>query len=82
LRTLGGELFSNGPATSGAMHSTFYNIGGYIKPSDRFNVPFSVGHTISGENHTVGYFGLYWAGGPAEKKDEGTSKPPDQPAKP
>ena len=62
--TLGTEIFMNGPAAVGAEHATYYNVGGYFKPNDRFNVLFSIGHTISGERHAIGYLGLYWTGGP------------------
>jgi hypothetical protein len=78
--TLGGELFSQGPSSVGGLHSTYYNLGGYIKPSDRFNILFSLGHTISGTSHAVGYLALYWTGGPAEKKEEPSpDKPPAKP---
>lgn len=65
--TLGTELFTQGATVVGGGHSTFYNVGGYLKPSDRFNVLFSIGHTISGESHAIGYFGLYWTWGPKGK---------------
>jgi hypothetical protein len=66
--TLGGELYSEGPTTVGGQHATFYNVGGYLKPTDNFNVLFSVGHTISGENHAIAYFALYWTWGPKGKE--------------
>jgi hypothetical protein len=66
--TLGGELFSEGPTIVGGQHATFYNVGGYLKPTDNFNILFSVGHTISGENHAIGYFALYWTWGPKGKE--------------
>jgi hypothetical protein len=65
--TLGGELFSQGATVIGGRHATFYNVGGYLKPSDQFNVLFSIGHTISGESHAIGYFALYWTWGPKGK---------------
>jgi hypothetical protein len=77
--TLGGEIFTQGPSAIGGRHATFYTVGGYLKPTDSFNVLFDVGHTISGESHAVGYVGLYWTWGPAEKpeppKPEASSKP-------
>lgn len=73
--TLGTEVFTQGSSTIGGRSSTFANIGGYIKPSDGFNILFSIGHTTSGDSHAIGYFGLYWTGGPQEKKDE-TPKAP------
>jgi hypothetical protein len=62
--TFGGEIFSQGPTTVGGQHVTVYNLGGYLKPTDTFNILFSVGHSISGENHAIGYFALYWTWGP------------------
>jgi len=64
--TLGGEIFAQGPTTAGGSSATFYNWGGYVKPSDTFNVLFSVGHTFAGESHAIGYFALYWTWGPHE----------------
>ena len=70
--TLGGEIFTSGAQTVGGAQSTFYNVGGYFKPSDRFNVLLSVGHTVSGASHAIAYFGLYWTGGPEKKATEKT----------
>lgn len=63
--TLGGEIYSEGAQQVGQRWSTFYNVGGYIAPTQRFNILFSVGHTISGESHAIAYFALYWTGGPS-----------------
>lgn len=46
----------------------FYTIGGYIVPTKHFKILLSMGHTISGDSQTIGYFGLYWTGGPLENK--------------
>jgi hypothetical protein len=68
--TLGTEIFEQpadptfGPATQIA------NVGGYLKFTEKFNLLFSLGRSISGERYTVWYLGLYWTGGPerTEKK--------------
>lgn len=60
--TLGAELFTEGPQSVGARGSTIFNAGGYVLPTKRFNVLFSLGHSIRGESQTVAYFGLYWTG--------------------
>ncbi|HZZ00742.1 MAG TPA: hypothetical protein VFE36_14335 [Candidatus Baltobacteraceae bacterium] len=59
--TLGGEIYYQGATTIGGRYETFYNVGGYYKPSDTVNVLFSVGHTIAGDDHAIGYIGLYFA---------------------
>jgi len=59
--TLGGEVYYQGATTAGGTHATLYNLGGYYKPSDTVNVLFSIGHSVAGENHAIGYIGLYFA---------------------
>ncbi len=44
----------------GATPTTFYNVGGYINPSDQFSLLFSAGHSIAGQSHAIGYVGLYY----------------------
>lgn len=58
--TLGAELYYQGATTTAGRYSTLYNVGGYYKPSDTVNVLFSVGHSIAGDDHAVGYVGLYF----------------------
>ena len=62
--TLGGEVYTEGPQAIGTRGSTFYNVGGYLLPTQHFNVLFSVGHTFAGASHAIAYLGLYWTGGP------------------
>lgn len=62
--TLGGEFFAQGAQFVGDRASTFYNLGGYLAPTKNFNILFSVGHTMSGDDQTIAYFALYWTGGP------------------
>jgi hypothetical protein len=64
--TLGGEMYDQGASTIAGRYSTFYNVGGYLKPSDTVNVLFSVGHSVAGEDHAVAYFGLYFDWGPRQ----------------
>ncbi|MBV8367898.1 MAG: hypothetical protein JO036_03025 [Candidatus Eremiobacteraeota bacterium] len=81
--TLGTEVFYNGPTTLGGRHSTYVNTGGYLKPNDNFNVLFSIGHTISGESHAIGYFALYWTWGPkAGEVPKISAAPETKPAQP
>jgi len=76
--TLGSEVFTNGPTTIGGRHSTYVNTGGYLKPNENFNVLFSIGHTVSGENHAIGYFALYWTWGPKEHEAAKPAAGPEQ----
>jgi hypothetical protein len=58
--TLGSEIFTQGATAVGSTPTTFYNVGGYINPSDQFSILFSVGHSIAGQSHAIGYVGLYY----------------------
>ncbi len=58
--TLGAEVYTQGATAVGSKATTFYNVGGYINPSDQFSILFSVGHSVAGQSHAIGYFGLYY----------------------
>jgi hypothetical protein len=58
--TLGSELFTQGPTAIGTTSTTFYNVGATINPSDQFSILVSLGHSITGQSHAIGYFGLYY----------------------
>jgi hypothetical protein len=62
--TLGGELYWQGTDAIGGPGSLLANFGGSINFTERFNLLFSLGHSISGERDTVWYLALYWTGGP------------------
>lgn len=62
--SLGTEVFCQGSDAIGGPGSAITNIGGSVNFTEKFNLLFSVGHSISGERHTVWYLGLYWTGGP------------------
>jgi len=62
--TLGTEVFWQGSDALGVPGSAITNIGGSVNFTEKFNLLFSIGHSISGERHTVWYLGLYWTGGP------------------
>lgn len=68
--TLGGEVFSQGATTTDGQFTTLYNVGGYYKPNDTVNILFSLGHSIAGERHAIGYFGLYFTWGPKNTEPE------------
>jgi hypothetical protein len=63
--SLGAELFTQGASSTETRGYTIANIGGTLKFTEKFNLLFSAGHSISGERHTVWYLGLYWTGGPS-----------------
>jgi hypothetical protein len=58
--TLGGELFAQGADTTADRGFAALNFGGFYKASDHFNILFSGGHSIAGDEHTLWYFALYW----------------------
>jgi hypothetical protein len=58
--TLGAEVYSEGATAIGATPTTFYNVGAYINPSSQFSILVSLGHSVAGESHAIGYFGLYY----------------------
>jgi hypothetical protein len=62
--TLGAEIVRQGADAAGGRGTTIADAGGYLKFTDNFNLLFSVGRSLSGERHAVGYLGLYWTGGP------------------
>jgi hypothetical protein len=66
--TLGTEVFWQGSDAVGGPGSAIANIGGSVNFTDKFNLLFSAGHSISGERHTAWYLGLYWTGGPEKPK--------------
>ena len=63
--TLGGEAYHQGPQTVGGRQSTFADAGGYYNLRQNLSLLFMMGHTASGERHTVGYLGLYYTWGRA-----------------
>ncbi len=60
--TLGGEIFAQGKSAEEARSYQIINVGGFFKITPNFNLLFSLGHSIAGETHTIGYLGLYWTG--------------------
>ena len=66
--SLGGEIFTREKDTVDGHSTAILNFGGYYKFSPDFNLLFSAGKSIDGEEHTVGYLGLWWAFGGDEQK--------------
>ena len=58
--TLGGEIFTQGRTQDGGRATVIGNFGGQYNFTKNFSLLFSVGHSIAGERHLVGYLGLYW----------------------
>lgn len=58
--TLGGEIFAQGQDTDHDNGFAALNFGGSYKFTDHFNLLFSAGHSIAGDQHTLWYFALYW----------------------
>lgn len=63
--TLGAEVYAQGATAVGTSATTFYNVGGSINPSDQFSILFSLGHSVAGASHAIGYLGLYFTFPPA-----------------
>jgi Putative MetA-pathway of phenol degradation len=61
--TLGAEVFGRQKDTVDTQKTTIVNLGGYYKFTPDFNLLFSAGHSLYGENHTVAYLGLWWVFG-------------------
>ncbi|MGA2963662.1 MAG: transporter [Candidatus Korobacteraceae bacterium] len=68
--TLGTEVYHQESQASGARQTTFVDPGGYYNFRENFSLLFMLGHTVTGERHTVGYLGLYWTWGPKTEKDK------------
>jgi hypothetical protein len=73
--TLGGEVFAQEKDTDDGSHTVILNLGGIIKITPAFNLLFSAGHNIAGQDHLVGYFGLYWTGGAAAEEKQANLSP-------
>jgi hypothetical protein len=58
--TLGAEVYTQGATAIGLTPTTFYNVGAYINPTQQFSILLSAGHNVTGQNHAIGYFGLYY----------------------
>jgi hypothetical protein len=60
---LGTEVYHQNAQAVGARHTTFTNVGGYYTLRGELSLLVMVGHTVSGERHSVGYLGLYYTWG-------------------
>jgi hypothetical protein len=69
--TLGAEVYHQESQAAGARQTTFTDAGGYYNFTQNFSLLFMLGHTVTGETHTVGYLGLYWTW---EKKNDSNEK--------
>lgn len=60
---LGSELYFQGATNIDSKAVTVINFGGSYKVSKSFAYTFSVGHSVLGEQHSIGFVSLNWAGG-------------------
>jgi hypothetical protein len=58
--TLGGEIFAQGADTPDDKGFAAINFGGYYQVSEHFDLLFTAGHSIVGDEHTLWYFAFYW----------------------
>jgi hypothetical protein len=56
---LGSEIYHQAAQMVGGRQATFVDPGGYFNVRDNLSLLFMIGHTVSGEQHMVGYLGLY-----------------------
>jgi Putative MetA-pathway of phenol degradation len=61
--TLGAECYGQQAQTLGGRESMFGDAGGYYNFRRNLSLLFMIGHTVTGERHTVGYLGLYYTWG-------------------
>ena len=60
---LGSEVYHQAAQVVGGRHATFVDPGGYFTVRGNLSLLFMLGHTVSGEQHSVGYLGLYYTWG-------------------
>ena len=60
---LGAEVYHQETQSVGERQATFTDAGGYYNFRENLSLLFMLGHTVSGERHTVGYLGLYYTWG-------------------
>ena len=58
--TLGGEFFAQGRDTDSDRGFAALNFGGAYNVNEHFSLLFSGGHSVTGDNPTLWYFGFYW----------------------
>lgn len=58
--SLAGELFMQSADSADSKSYALVNIGGSYKLNKHFDILASVGHSIAGEEHLVGYFGVHY----------------------
>ena len=56
---LGGEIFAQGADTNNDKGFAVLNFGGSYNMTDHFSLLFSAGHSVTGANHALWYFGFY-----------------------
>ena len=60
LITLGGEIYYHSASTKDSGSETGFNLGGFVNPTEKFHIIFSLGHTLTKDNTFISYFGLLW----------------------
>lgn len=61
--TLGSEVFYEEAMTFDGAASLILTAGGIYNFTKNFALQFSGGHSIAGQEHLLGYLGLYWSFG-------------------
>jgi hypothetical protein len=68
---LGTEFYDQQAQSVGTRHQAYMDAGGYYNFHGDFSLLFMMGHTASGERHTVGYVGLYYTWGSKQSATSG-----------
>lgn len=58
--TLGGEIYYQTASTENSGSAAGFNLGGFINPTKKFHIIFSLGSTLVRENTFTSYLGLLW----------------------
>jgi len=72
---LGGEVYHQEAQSVGGRQTTFIDPGGYYNFRENLSLLFMLGHTITGERHTVGYLGLYYTWGRKASQSSPSNSP-------
>lgn len=59
--SLGGEMFAQGQDAEGDRGYAALNFGGSYNFTEHFSVQASAGHSVTGDDHMLWYFGFYWS---------------------
>lgn len=80
--TLGGEWFNPGRQSFDTRNYHLVNFGGMYNFYKNASLLFTVGHSVQGPAHTIGYMALYWTFGKKPEEDGKDEKKKEKEVKP